>query len=154
MKAQMTLNIRRVVTGLNAQGKSTVTIDDIASNKRSGRPGHESLIVWTTDTTPANPAEMRDAGNWTVSTPPIPLGSIFRITEYAPGVSSRMHSNETVDYTVIMSGEIVMRLEDGTEVSLRAGDVVVQRATKHDWVNRGNVPCIVAFVLLDARRQA
>jgi hypothetical protein len=95
----MTLNIRRVVPGLNAAGKSTVTIDDIASNKRSGRPGHESLIVWTTETTPADPMESRDAGNWTVSTPPIPHGSIFRITEYGPGVTSRMHSNETVDYT-------------------------------------------------------
>jgi oxalate decarboxylase/phosphoglucose isomerase-like protein (cupin superfamily) len=149
----MALNIRRVITGLNADGKSTVTIDDIASNKRSGRPGHESLIVWTTDTTPAPATETRDAGNWTVSTPPIPNGSIFRITEYGPGVTSRMHSNETVDYTVIMSGEIVMLLEDGCEVHLRAGDVVVQRATKHDWVNRGTVPCVVAFILLDARKE-
>jgi oxalate decarboxylase/phosphoglucose isomerase-like protein (cupin superfamily) len=150
----MTLNIRRVVTGMDAQGQSTVAIDDIASNKRSGRPGHESLVVWTTDATPANARETRDAGNWSVSTPPIPRGSIFRVTEYGPGVSSRMHSNETIDYTVIMSGEIEMLLEDGSEVHLRAGDVVVQRATKHDWVNRGNVPCVVAFILLDARKEA
>ena len=150
----MALNIRRVVTGLNADGKSTVTIDDIASNKRSGRPGHESLIVWTTEATPADPTDARDAGNWTVSTPPIPRGSIFRITEYGPGVTSRMHSNETVDYTVIMSGELDMLLEDGSEVHLRAGDVVVQRATRHDWINRGTVPCIVAFILLDASKEA
>jgi mannose-6-phosphate isomerase-like protein (cupin superfamily) len=65
-----------------------------------------------------------------------------------------MHSNETIDYTVIMSGEIEMLLEYGSEVHLRAGDVVVQRATKHDWVNRGNVPCVVAFILLDARKAA
>jgi quercetin dioxygenase-like cupin family protein len=149
----MTLNVRRVVTGLDAQGRSTVAIDDTACNKRSGRPGHESLIVWTTDTTPANPMDKRDAGNWTVSTPPIPHGSIFRVTEYGPGVTSRMHGNETIDYTVIMSGEIDMLLEDGSEVRLHAGDVVVQRATKHDWVNRGNVPCIVAFILLDARKE-
>jgi uncharacterized cupin superfamily protein len=64
-----------------------------------------------------------------------------------------MHSNETVDYTVIVSGEIDMLLEDGSEVHLRAGDVVVQRATKHDWVNRGTVPCVVAFILLDARKE-
>jgi hypothetical protein len=47
-----------------------------------------------------------------------------------------------------------MLLEDGSEVHLRAGDVVVQRATRHDWVNRGTVPCIVAFILLDARKEA
>ena len=148
----MALKVRRVVTGLDSNGKSTVVFDDFASNKRSGRPGHESLIVWTTESTPANVADLHDAGNWTVATPPIPSGSIFRITEYGPGVTSRMHSNETIDYTVIMSGEIDMLLEDGSEVRLRTGDVVVQRATKHDWVNRGTVPCVVAFILLDARK--
>jgi hypothetical protein len=44
-----------------------------------------------------------------------------------------------------------MVLEDGNEVHLRAGDVVVQRATRHDWINRSDGPCIVAFILLDAR---
>ena len=118
----MSLNIRRVVTGLNADGKSAVMIDDIAKNKRSGRKNHESLVVWTTSETPADVESGDDAGDWTVSTPPIPNGSIFRITEYGPGVTSRMHSNETIDYTVIMSGEIDMLLEDGSEVHLKAGE--------------------------------
>lgn len=147
----MSLKVRRVVTGLNTAGRSTVLIDDLVPNKRSGRPGHESLVAWTTDRTPADVSSSRDAGAWEVSTPPIPNGSIFRITEYSPGVSSRMHSNQTIDYSIIMFGEIDMTLEDGSEVHLRAGDVVVQRATRHDWVNRGDRPCVVAFILLDAR---
>jgi uncharacterized cupin superfamily protein len=65
-----------------------------------------------------------------------------------------MHSNQTIDYSVIISGEIDMLLEDGSEVHLRAGDVVVQRATRHDWANRGDRSCIVAFILLDARSEA
>jgi quercetin dioxygenase-like cupin family protein len=61
-----------------------------------------------------------------------------------------MHRTRTVDYAVILSGEIEMLLDD-SEVHLNAGDVVIQRGTNHAWVNRGNEPCKVAFVLIDAQ---
>ena len=62
-----------------------------------------------------------------------------------------MHVTPTIDYAVVMSGGIEMELDDGVEVHLQAGDVLVQRATVHNWVNRGTEPCVIAFVLIDAQ---
>jgi mannose-6-phosphate isomerase-like protein (cupin superfamily) len=148
--AIMALNIRRVVTGHDAEGRAVITIDEQAANHVSNRPGHDSIVVWTTTETPADFSDDEDGANWQVTAPPIPGGSIFRIIEYAPGVASRMHRTDTVDYVVVMSGEIDMRLDDEQEVHLKAGDVMVQRGTSHDWINRGSEPCVIAFTLLDA----
>jgi quercetin dioxygenase-like cupin family protein len=149
--AIVTLNLRRVVTGHDSQGRAVVTMDDQPTNKISNRPGHEAVVVWTTKETPADLSGDADGGDWEVTTPSIPNGSIFRIIEYAPGVDSRMHRTDTIDYAVILSGEIDMRLDEGQEVHLKAGDVLVQRATIHDWINRSDAPCVIAFVLLDAK---
>ena len=150
----MALNIRRVVTGHDAQGRAVVTVDEHPSNHVSNRPGHDSIVVWTTSETPADFSDEADGADWPVGRPPIPRGSIFRIIEYAPGVESRMHRTDTIDYVVVMSGEIDMRLDDGNEVHLKAGDVMVQRGTNHDWINRGTEPCVIAFTLLDATPKA
>ena len=147
----MTLNLRRVVTGHDAQGRAVVTIDDHPSNRISGRPGHESMVVWTTQETPADNSSDSDGADWEVTAPPIANGSVFRLIEYLPGVESRMHRTDTIDYVVIVSGEIDMRLDGGEEVHLKAGDVMVQKGTNHDWINRGTEPCVIAFTLLDAR---
>ena len=147
----MTLNVRRVVTGHDSQGRAIVTIDDHPANRISGRPGHESMVVWTTRETPADNSGDEDGADWEVTAPPIPKGSIFRLIEYAPGVDTRMHRTDTIDYAVVVSGEIDMRLDDGQEVHLKAGDVLVQRGTNHDWINRGDEPCVIAFTLLDAK---
>jgi uncharacterized cupin superfamily protein len=60
-----------------------------------------------------------------------------------------MHWTSSVDYAIVMSGEIDMLLDD-SEVHLKAGDVVVQQGTNHAWVNRGTAPCRIAFILIDA----
>lgn len=148
----MSLQVRRVVTGHDSHGKSVIKIDEIATNKRSNRKGLEGVVVWTTDSAPADIWGDKDGADWEVSPPPIPNGSIFRVSEYSPGVESRMHRTDSIDYVIVMSGEIDMRLDDGSEVHLKAGDVMVQRGTYHDWINRGDVPCVIAFVLLDAKR--
>jgi len=72
------------------------------------------------------------------------------VVEYQPGVAPRMHRTETIDYAVVISGEIDMQLDIGN-VHLRAGDVLVQQATLHDWINRGTVACRIAFVLVPAK---
>ncbi|HYB43895.1 MAG TPA: cupin domain-containing protein, partial [Candidatus Methylomirabilis sp.] len=77
-------------------------------------------------------------------------GTIFRIIEFAPGVAPRNHRTDSIDYIVIMSGEIDMEL-DGSVVHLRAGDVMVQRGTIHNWVNRGTEPCVLAVILVAAK---
>ena len=72
------------------------------------------------------------------------------IVECGPGVAPRNHRTDSVDYAVVMSGEIDMELDDSV-VHLKAGDVLVQRGTIHNWVNGGTQPCVIAFVLIDAK---
>jgi quercetin dioxygenase-like cupin family protein len=62
-----------------------------------------------------------------------------------------VHRTDSIDYAVVLSGEIDMELEKGEEVHLKAGDVLVQRGTVHNWVNRSKAPCVIAFVLVDAK---
>ena len=77
-------------------------------------------------------------------------GTIFRILEFAPGLAPRNHRTDSIDYIVVMSGEIDMELDD-TTVHLKAGDVMVQRGTIHNWINRGTAPCVLAVILIDAK---
>jgi len=145
----MTLQIRRVVTGHGADGSANVVIDEICRNVRSSRPGHQSCVVWTTDTSPADNNGREDAAQRAVGTT-LPGGTVFRIVRYEPGVAPRDHRTSSIDYAVVLEGEIDMEL-DMTMVRLRAGDVLVQRGTIHNWVNRGVSPCTIAFVLVDAK---
>ena len=80
----------------------------------------------------------------------VPNGSVFRVVEYAPGRPPRNHRTDSIDYAVVMSGEIDMEM-DGAMVHLKAGDVLVQRGTIHNWINNGTEPCVIAFALIDAK---
>ena len=77
-------------------------------------------------------------------------GTVFRVIEFSPGVAPRNHRTDSIDYAVVMSGEIDMELDD-TVVHLKAGDVLVQRGTIHNWRNNGTEPCLIAFILIDAK---
>ena len=77
-------------------------------------------------------------------------GSVLRIVEMAPGHRSPMHRTQSLDYGIVLAGEIDLELDEGRIVSLNVGDVVVQRGTIHAWINRGNSPARMAFVLLSA----
>ena len=79
---------------------------------------------------------------------PAPNGTTLRINEMPPGASSPMHRTQTVDYGIVLDGEVVLVLDD-SETVLRAGDVVVQRGTSHRWENRSEAPARVAFILID-----
>jgi quercetin dioxygenase-like cupin family protein len=144
----MTLQVRRVVTGHDTQGRAIVTIDEMAKNIYSSRPGITASVIWTTDKTPADNSGRDDAGARQVGLT-LAGGTVFRIIEFAPGAAPRMHRTDSVDYAIVISGEIDMALDD-SEVHLKAGDVLVQRGTIHNWVNRGEKPCVMAFVLVDA----
>jgi quercetin dioxygenase-like cupin family protein len=80
----------------------------------------------------------------------LPGGTIFRVLELAPGVTPRNHRTDSIDYAVILRGQVEMVLDD-TRVTLHAGDVLVQRGTIHNWVNNGPEPCLIAFILIDAK---
>ena len=145
----MTVQVRRVVTGHNERGRAVVSIDEMAKNIYSSRPGITASVIWTTDATPADNSGSEDAGARQVGLT-LAGGSVFRVIEFAPGNAARMHRTDSVDYAVVISGEIDMELDDN-EVHLKAGDVLVQRGTIHNWVNRGDGPCVMAFVLIDAK---
>jgi len=145
----MTLNIRRVVTGHDSEGKAVVVTDEICKNVISGRKGARSTVVWSTGEFPTQISGDEDGGSRGVATTD-PNGTVFRIVQYEPGVAPRVHRTDSIDYAVVMSGEIDMELDDGIVVHLKQGDVVVQRGTIHNWVNRGSMPCTVAFSLIAA----
>jgi quercetin dioxygenase-like cupin family protein len=144
----MSLQIRRVVTGHDGSGRAIVKIDEIAKNLLSSRPGATSCVVWTSQGFPVDNNHEKDEGQRTTGTT-LDNGTVFRILELAPGVSPRNHRTDSIDYAVVMSGEVDMELDD-TTVRLKAGDVLVQRGTIHNWVNRGSEPCVIAFVLIAA----
>ena len=145
----MSLNIRRVVTGHDAQGKATVLIDEPVKNVFSQRPGAQFSVIWSTEELPANNDGSEDPSAKKIGTT-IAGGSVFRIVSFGPGVAPRNHRTDSIDYAVVMAGEIDMHLDDEM-VHLKAGDVLVQRGTVHNWVNNGSEPCIIAFALISAK---
>ncbi|RAI43052.1 cupin domain-containing protein [Rhodoplanes roseus] len=146
----MGLTIRRVVTGHDPNGRAVVVADTVAENIARKRAGYESCVVWSTTTFPADNADPTDGATRDVATS-VSDGTVFRVVRYEPGVAPRVHRTESLDYAVVVSGEIDMELDDDVTVHLRAGDVLVQRGTVHNWVNRGTEACVIAFVLVGAK---
>jgi quercetin dioxygenase-like cupin family protein len=145
----MAIHVRRVVTGHDADGRAVVKIDEVSKNVISNRPGASACVIWTTESFPVNNSGDDDEALRQVGTT-LKNGTVFRVIEFAPGVAPRNHRTDSIDYAVVISGEIDMELDDAV-VHLNAGDVLVQRGTIHNWINRGSEPCVMAFVLIDAK---
>jgi uncharacterized cupin superfamily protein len=152
----MTLQVRRVVTGHDANGKAVVVSDE-SLTAVPRRPGAAitGCEIWSTDGMPVDNSRESDAAqragfvtrhNYVGSG----QGTTCRITEFAPGHGRFPHRTETVDYAILLSGEIDLELDFDEVVHLKAGDVVVQRGTMHTWINKGAVPAVFAFILIDA----
>lgn len=179
MASPPTEDIRRVVTVVDAAGKAKILFDGANPHKRV-RPqrGTVSRLVWTTKESPADVGGDIDRGQGDVPIAPPRGGSIFRIVDIPPitpdiealpndyhssqhgdGTPKRhlpathplMHATRSIDYAIILHGEIDMLVDDGVEVHLKAGDVVVQQATNHAWINRTQDFCRIAFVLIDSQ---
>jgi quercetin dioxygenase-like cupin family protein len=145
--------LRRVVTGHDHNNVAKVIIDGPATNAKGGASGATSTLIWSTDSTPADVSvdeDVEDLGARIIGTPPPEHGSRFAVITFPPGNPGRMHRTETIDYVIVMQGELDMDMDDST-VKLKAGDVLVQRGTNHAWVNRGTEVARAAFVLLDAK---
>ncbi|MGH7094423.1 MAG: cupin domain-containing protein, partial [Stellaceae bacterium] len=138
----MALEVRRIVTGHDADGKAIVASDERMEGVGSPtRPYISRCEIWSTDKMPVDnsegaAAEAQHAGfvkryNY-VGTG---QGTVIRITEFAPGAPKFMHRTETVDYAILLSGECDLELDDGKTEHMKAGDIVVQRGTMHAWVN-------------------
>jgi hypothetical protein len=169
--------LRRVVTTHDVDGNAVIMRDDQTPTKvvreQTGIVAH---WVWTTASAPASIDGTEDASTTMRGLSPPPTGSIFRVVDFPPtpvgslshetisaslGLSADhgkrrpprhplMHATESVDYAIILHGNIEMML-DKEVVFLKAGDVVVQQATNHAWINRGPGICRIAFVLLGSK---
>lgn len=175
-QSAQTPEVRRVVTALDAGGKAVAIFDGEVplTSLRSPNPAGE---MWVTTASPSAYSNKDDWAKTKVGVTPPKGGTIFRIVDFPPtnervnsmpvdtmmkvvgadapkkGLPPRhsmMHRTRTLDYALIMSGEIDMLLDEG-EVHFKAGDVLVQQATNHAWINRGKVPCRIAFILMDAQ---
>ena len=170
----MERKIRRVVTGHDENGTAIIARDGMAENIRiRAANGLTSTLLWAEDATPSGNSGNVDKADREIGVAPPDGGSVFRIVEFTPDDTSvsnaemkkelgldpdsggpvrhpGMHKTRSVDYGIVISGEIDM-LVDEDEVHLKAGDVIVQRGTNHAWANRGTEPCRIAFVLIDAQ---
>jgi quercetin dioxygenase-like cupin family protein len=170
--------IRRIVTGHNARGRSMITSDGPSPHVLTlpGRPDFALTDLWVSGGAPASNAGSADAAKRRITLEPPTNGTIFRVVEFppdaAPGGFDRqaaframgaghamdpdasrhpgMHRTDTVDYAIVLSGEI-WALMDEDETLMRTGDTLVQRGTNHAWSNRSDQPCLVAFILVSAR---
>jgi mannose-6-phosphate isomerase-like protein (cupin superfamily) len=169
--------IRRVVTGL-ADGDKAVALFDSSVPLNPGKSGQPAANLWITDSSPPGFSFKDDAAKKPLGLSPPDGGTVIRVVEFQPldpakeaqmdpqfmmkvvgdhaparGLPVKhplMHRTRTVDYAVILSGEIDMMLDDSV-VHVKAGDVVVQQATNHAWINRGKEPVRVLFVLMDSK---
>jgi mannose-6-phosphate isomerase-like protein (cupin superfamily) len=169
---------RRVVTGHDARGRSVVIMDGESPHsfflEKAG--GLQLTELWETRAAPADNSGAKDAAEHERRIEPVGGGTVFRMIEYPPdsvrlktldpeafysGMGAKaadrakrrhpgMHKTNTVDYAIVLSGEIWAVLDEG-EVLLRAGDCLVQRGTHHAWSNRTEKPCVIALVLVAAK---
>jgi quercetin dioxygenase-like cupin family protein len=145
----MSLTVRRVVTGHDENGRAIVSINEISKNIVQGRPGAHAAVIWTSEGFPVHNDGSADTSGRKIGTT-LDNATVFRVVSFGPGVTPRNHRTDSIDYATVISGEIDMEL-DGTSVRLKAGDVLVQRGTIHNWVNKGTAPCVIAFVLVAAK---
>jgi quercetin dioxygenase-like cupin family protein len=147
--------IRRIVTGHDSENHAVVLIDDVAQNVReASSPGQYTTLMWCSDSMPVDMPvgeDAEDMGARKLGTCPPVNGTRFMIAEYAPGNIPKMHRTETIDYIIVLDGEIDMELDDGRMVTMKRNDVMIQRGTNHAWINRGPGICRMAFVLIDAK---
>ena len=174
----MIWRVRRVLTGHDAEGKSTIIADGIAPNMKEmpSFPGLALTDLWETTASPAGNDGHADAAARPIHLEPPRNGTIFRIVEFPPDATRpgdsdgaagfkaigaahaqdrrssdpMMHKTSTVDYIVVLKGEIYAVLDKG-ETLLRPGDVFIQRGTNHSWSVRGSEPCVIAVVLVNAK---
>ncbi|HEX7006560.1 MAG TPA: cupin domain-containing protein [Alphaproteobacteria bacterium] len=169
--------IRRIVTGHDANGRSAFLSDGHATRifELPSVPGLVLTDLWETTDAPADNSGDKDAADRPVHLEPAPRGTIFRVVEFPPDASWQgktdakaafeaigaghakdahssnpmMHKTASVDYAIVLKGEIWAILDTG-ERRMTAGDVLIQRGTNHAWSNRTDAPALVAFILVGA----
>jgi quercetin dioxygenase-like cupin family protein len=137
------LHVRRIVTGHDSEGRAVFTHDDAVPSGRLG------AVVWSSKDVPADNGDETDGAAREIGIIS-PAGSVIRAMSLEPGQRSPMHRTQSLDYGIVLEGEIELELDDGAVRTVRAGEIVVQRGTIHAWNNASSAPCRMVFVLIAA----
>lgn len=143
------MKVRRVVTGHDDNGKSIVTIDECVEGRDVLGGAAQFAVIWKTTSSPVDNNDNVDHAGEPGGLAE-PNGSVLRVVDMAPGSRSPFHRTNSLDYGILLSGEVELELDNGRFIPLKPNDIVVQRGTIHAWVNRGTKTARMAFVLLDA----
>ena len=168
--------VRRIVTGHDSDGKAVILMDGATPYVNQRGEGNVVSNIWITNESPVDLSHTRDQANQKTGVPPFRNGSICRVVDFAPydgkvpqGVDHHeilrqmgidpatqgyqrhifTHRTRSIDYAIVLEGEIDMLLDD-TAVKCKAGDILVQQGTNHAWVNNSGKPCRICFVLIDS----
>lgn len=141
--------IQRVVTGHNAEGRAIFKSEDVREPRPVPTGDANFLLLWTTPTVPADNNDETDGRERDVGTT-LKGGSAFRIVDMLPGGVSPMHRTNSIDYGIVLEGEVELELEDGRVTTVGRHGVIIQRGTNHRWRNATDSVCRIAFVLIEA----
>lgn len=143
---------RRIVTGHGPDGRGRVISDGPPPASHTVPDGAVFHDTWVTSAAPVaiTAAEPEPVGEDEPLGPPA-SGTRVRIVDMPAGARSPMHRTESVDYGVVLAGEITLVLDDGSATTVGTGELVVQRGTDHAWENRSDAPARVLFVLVAGR---
>jgi quercetin dioxygenase-like cupin family protein len=140
--------VRRVVTGHDADAKSVILSDEPAPQFHDRQMFAE---IWNTAGAPASITadERHEPNDRALQLAPPANGTIIRTVDMPPGHRSAMHRTQTIDYGIVLQGQVYLVLDD-SETLLQPGDIVVQRGTNHAWDNRSDAPARMVFILIHA----
>lgn len=141
--------IQRVVTGHDVSGRAIFKSEDVSEPQLIPTGDANFLLLWTTASVPADNNDETDGRERDVGTT-LMGGSAFRIVDLLPGKESPMHRTNSIDYGIVLEGEVELELEDGRKKSVGKHGVIIQRGTNHLWRNTTDKPCRIAFILIEA----
>jgi quercetin dioxygenase-like cupin family protein len=141
--------IQRVVTGHDEQGRAVFKSEDVTPTRLIPSGDASFLLLWTTAAVPADNNDETD-GRHREAGLTLEGGSVIRIVDMLPGRDSPMHRTNSIDYGIVLEGEIELELDDGAKRTVRQGGVIIQRGTNHLWRNTSDKPCRIAFILIEA----
>jgi mannose-6-phosphate isomerase-like protein (cupin superfamily) len=173
--------VRRLVIGHDAQGKAVALSDGALTPKQRSPGGNGVTNLWVTSESPVELTGAADKSATHAGVPPPKNGSVFRIVDFPPASASaaaphvdhdkvliamgidpatqgyarhqNSHRTRSIDYAIVLDGEIDMLMDD-SQIHMKAGDVLIQQATNHAWLNNSGKTCRIAFVLMDAHAPA
>jgi quercetin dioxygenase-like cupin family protein len=141
--------VQRVVTGHDANGRAVFKSEDVTPTKMIPTGDASFLLIWTTANVPADNNDETD-GRHREAGLTLEGGSVIRIVDMLPGKESPTHRTNSIDYGIVMEGEIELELDDGVKKTIRQGGIIVQRGTNHLWRNTSDKVCRIAFILIEA----